>query len=38
MNELNFLHAHYIDYILDNYGKKLEFTESAKANRKNHQK
>ena len=24
------MHAYYIDYILDNYGKKLEFTYSAK--------
>ena len=23
------MHAHYIDYILDNYGKKLEFTDRA---------
>ena len=27
--ELNFLHHYYIDYILDNMEKKLEFTESA---------
>ena len=25
------MHAHYIDYILDNYGKKLEFTDRAKS-------
>ena len=24
------MHAYYIDYILNNYGKKLEFTDSAK--------
>ena len=24
------MHAYYIDYILDNYGKKLEFTDRAK--------